>query len=788
MKTELYNKLVEISDIKTTKIKSVNLKVGVNAYNVIGNYTSDANAIPSEMELGSSGYVNAVKIDGVLPVHTNKSIGLLPIGSAIANDISNNMEMTFHSNVVVNIDNSSIDVQDTILKNSAVLSVPYDVMANALNINPLHIRKDVSVLSVVGNYDASTEFSGVKLEPIEFSSSQIPLLNLITEISNLDMNLGTNLYGYFSSLPKLIYVSNIAMPNITSGSSLFSSDVSLQYISNINMYNDTTINSVPLADMFLYCYNLVSINNDCKFPKSISWANSMFYMCNNLKYVNIPIHFENTTRIYNAFTNCSSLEDFSNFIFDYDNSKCFNTLSFSNCTNINLHTVHNVNWLNCTNPGLLLGCSNVTADDIEACMPNGVYVASHNTFSGTGINRIPNIPYTTNLKTASNLFKYCSNLDVVNLGTNFFNNFPAINNLMDMFYGCGNLTSLDLDFGNLRIKSIYGLARYCTNLNSLNVGGMYLSSIPELVGYSNNVRNVNILLNSSTWDCDLSRTFVNCFSLENINIDDYSGDFNIGGNLFNLYYTFANCSNLVNISHLDYILSNIGYFSNTFRDCTNLKINGQLDINVLDMDADYGDLFYDCPNVTANANVYIHYNNIRETQHINVFRYANVPHVNIVCNGTIRSKSTASYIGSFIVSCHNLKTLNSSFDINSSCGTSFSVCESCYNVTDINVDIAINSLYNVTMSEFLLSCYNLVNLNINLISNNFKVPSFKIAGCPNLSNESLDNILGFLVNINMINPSYKTLNNMGLNTYSNTIWETLPNYANFINAGYSVGY
>ena len=785
MKTELYNRLVEISSIKSTKIKSNNLKVGVNVYNVIGDYTSDANAYSSDIEVNTAGYVNAVKINGILPVHSNESIGLLPVGSAVANDISSNMEMSFVTNTVVNIDNSSINVQDTILKNSAVLSVPYGIMANALNLNPLHIRKDVSILGVVGNYDASTEFSGVKLEPIEYSESQIPLLDLITEISNLDMNLGTNLRGYFSSLPKLIYVSNILMPNITNGSNMFSGDYSLQYISNINMYNDTTISSVPLHNMFSYCSNLVSIDNDCKFPKEINGARLMFVNCINLKYINTPIYFINTNTINNAFCNCSNLEDFSNIIFDYDNSKCFNTLSFYGCTNINLYTVHNVNWLNCSGSHLLKGCTNVTTDDIEACMPNGVYI-SNMTFENTGINRIPNIPFVSSGYNSSNLFAQCDGLTTINLGTDFFNNFPNIINLTNLFSYCYNLSSVDLDFGNSSVKNVYGLVRNCYNLKYLNLSGNNLNSIPRVATNCNTLTNVNISLNSAGWDRNLFYSFSGCSNLVSVNISDYNDNF-VETGLYSLNFTFDGCRNLKNVSGLNNMLSNIKSFCNTFTYCSNLVLNGQLNINIYDMDYDYGCLFYSCPNVTVNANVYFYYNSVREVQNVYIFRLTNVQHINIVCNGSIASKSYASWIGPFVGSCYNLKTLNSSFDINSSSTASFSVCNYCFNVTDINVDIAFNSIYNISMSNFLNYCPNLVNLNINLTSNNFIASDFKVKNCPNLSNQSLDNILGFLVNINYTG-SNKTLNYMGFNTYNNTIWETLPNYANFIRAGYSVGY
>ena len=787
MKTELYNKLVEISSIKTAKIKPDNLKVGVNAYNVIGNFTENANATSSDIEINTSGYVNAVKIEGILPVHTNESIGLLPIGSATANDISNNMEMVFHTNTVVNIDNSSIGINDIILKNSAVLSVPYDVMAKALNINPLHIRKDVSVLGVVGNYDASTEFSGVKLEPIEFSTTQVPLLNLITEISNLDMTLGTNLYGYFSALPKLIYVSNISMPNILSGSYMFGKDTSLQYISNIDMYNDTTINSINLSSMFFGCTNLTSIENSCRFPKSIGSCYSMFNMCSNLRYINTFINLEKTNSFLGTFYNCMNLADFSNIGFNYNSD--FPVLNFSNCSNINLHTVHNVNWLNCTYRGLLENCTNVSSDDIETCMANGAYITSE-TFAGTGINRIPNVPYYSNESHVSGLFMFCNNLLDVTLDTDFFNNFPQVNNMVSMFSRCGNLKQLSLNIGNLELFDISNLVKSCYNLSSLNVGGAHIKSISDISSGCYNIVSANVLFDTANWDGNFGDIFNYCYSLENVVLDDYNGNWNIGNTLIDLGYAFNNCQALKSVSHLSDILGRINYFRNAFINCYNLSISSPFVVNVASMNTDYANLFTNCPLVTGDADVYITYNNVSAFQYINIFNNVGVRNVNIHFNGSISSRTTySSAVGPFVESCRNLVKLNSNFNVTSQKNFSVSLCQHCENLTDINFDLNINTLYGVSMSEFLNNCSNLTNLTINFNSvSELECTFFKIINCPSFSNQSLDNILGFLVNINMVNSSYKTLKNIGLNTYSNTIWETLPNYSNFIGAGYSVGY
>lgn len=84
-------------------------------------------------------------------------------------------------------------------------------------------------------------------------------------------------------------------------------------------------------------------------------------------------------------------------------------------------------------------------------------------------------------------------------------------------------------------------------------------------------------------------------------------------------------------------------------------------------------------------------------------------------------------------------------------------------------------------------CTNLVNVPV------YNIPSAISAGysflnCPNLSNESLNNIMGTLLSSNISDINYKNLKSVGLSQTQATTCQTLSNWDAFVAAGWSTGY
>ena len=786
--TELYNKINLMNTIKTENLTSENIRKGINIFNIDGSFTSDVSLVSNNMQYNTVAYANGSKVVGSLRVFNGDSINL-PINTVGANDINQiyNVKYIFGTRINTS-DTSYYMLYNVLLRNNTYFNIPYSNIVRDINLNSLDIKNGINILGVTGSYTASTEFSGVKMDPVTASSSAVPLSNSITEVSGLDALNAGNMANFFVGLPKLKSVSNISMPLVTSMSRMFYNCRNLMYLNSVNMYNEDVSSFPSCFQMFYNCSNLVSIDNDCKFPKEITNAVSMFYFCNSLKYVNTPIIF-NTNNLSSTFYGCHNLEDFSNFIFkDFSNMK----LTFGYCSNINLYTVHNVNWLNCFVSNIFTGCENITTDDIEACMPNGVYVYNA-TFSGTGINRLPNIPLVYN-RYLNSLYARCNNL--VSLDNVIDTSATSLNY---MFYYCNNLESVNLtfNFSNNYSRYMQYMFSLCNSLNTINLNVSDVSSANYSFMFSscNNLRSANLIFNTSGV-IDFSYTFNRCPLLESVSFSDISGGPVTLSNISSWDCTFYYCNNLVTLTQFSDICNSfVNEFKFTFVGCSNLVYNEplNLDINLVsgqNIDA-YG-TFSGCSNITSPINLNI---NMVGTYNFNVssmFRNSSISSLNLNINGNFLKSSSVPYINitDLVYSCISITDFSANINVNL-VPTTFNISPVSYspNIVNYYLNIVVSSQTNNMRFAF-LGASNMVNFYISASSLDSVVPKFNYLYFPNtntLSDESLDNILGFLVNINYTGSS-KTLNNMGLRQVNNLRWESLSNYNNFINAGYSVGY
>lgn len=101
-------------------------------------------------------------------------------------------------------------------------------------------------------------------------------------------------------------------------------------------------------------------------------------------------------------------------------------------------------------------------------------------------------------------------------------------------------------------------------------------------------------------------------------------------------------------------------------------------------------------------------------------------------------------------------------------------------------------LSKVTYCEnFANSCSKLKNVPVyNLKSmTNARSMRYMFTSCPNLTNESLNNIMATCISTNITTyPIFKTLNNLGLTSAQATKCQSLSNWAAFVAAGWSSGY
>ena len=232
-----------------------------------------------------------------------------------------------------------------------------------------------------------------------------------------------------------------------------------------------------------------------------------------------------------------------------------------------------------------------------------------------------------------------------------------ITNMSYMFYGCSNLTKIDLSsFDTENVINMSNIFYDCSNLIKMDLSSLKI----------NNIINMSFM-------------FYNCSNL--IKIGLY---FNTN-NIINMSYMFCNCSNLkeINLSSLDTI--NVNNMMSMFCNCSNL-----VNINLSS---------FDTKNVTNMNSIFFRCSNLEKID-LSSFNTKNVNSMNGIFSGC--SKLTSINLSSFDTK--NVNNMNSLFS-------------GCSKLT--NLDLSSFDTKNVTdMTDIIFGCSNLKEVKINNIKSN----------------------------------------------------------------------
>ena len=677
--SSLFNKINKINNIKMQKITTSNIKQGVNIFGVNGTFTEGATATSAVIANGFNAYVNGALINGSAAIYSSNSNSIPNVTirdnktdakiDAIYYTGYNSIDRTAHFNIFAT--------------NGAYISIPYNNLSRLLNIDPVNIKKGSSILDVEGQYDASTEFQGIKMDPVVASDNAQSLIASIREISGLDTSNGTNFSGYFSNLYGITSISNLEMSNIINAQNLCYQDSKLVSFEYVNMYTDNTNQAVNCYQMFSGCQNLISFKNT-KFPKYIGYPSNMFCNCSNLNEINNDmtlISYRNNTHIYaeRMFYNCSNLTSIKNIQFNTSiNNYLYSYEMFYNCSNLNVSTL---NFNNCrlrfTNrmfmnvPLNLAYLYNVLNTTTSFIMQDGTFrqtliediVRPENTV--TTLNAGSNISY---------LYANCNKLTNVNLNYSFYKS--SINY---WFSNCQNLTDLTIDMYNTYYMT--GLASNCQNLINLtllNYRANTSMGIDNLCYNCSNLTNVHFELPFSVIT-NAAQTFNNCQNLTNVDINLTNANF-----VYNAGNMFTNCYNLktVNITNInneteDSIFDmNFALYYSMFANCYILtSLNGSNSVNLVitpranSSNISVARMFANCYNMTGDFNLKIRSNMGSYPLGIEgVIDSTSFKNVNIQYETTGPLSSYAnigSYEGAIFKNCHHIENFIFNMHLNS---------------------------------------------------------------------------------------------------------------------------
>ena len=229
-------------------------------------------------------------------------------------------------------------------------------------------------------------------------------------------------------------------------------------------------------------------------------------------------------------------------------------------------------------------------------LPDPFYNTSNATnmvdmFNGcTNLTTIPNFD-TSKVISISYMFNNCSNLTTIpNFDTS------NVTNISYTFYNCYNLATVP-NFDTSNVISMDWIFYNCTNLTT--VPNFDTSNVTEMGYMFYNCSNLTTVPNFDTSNVTgMNYMFTRCSNLTTVPNFDTS-------NVTGVNYMFTRCSNLTTVPNFD--TSNVTGVNRMFYTCSNLTTVPIFDIsNVTDMSR----MFYNCSNIKGN--LYIESDNVTD--------------------------------------------------------------------------------------------------------------------------------------------------------------------------------
>lgn len=240
--SELKQILINISEEKNTKILPENLKAGVEAFGVQGNFTADATATSADIAKDKTAYVNGEKVTGVM--ETTESNYNCMFGATITAGSTSGTSSNIYKYI------KKIDEELTL--NTALGTYLF------YNCSSLEEAPKINAPNTT-NWNQS--FYGC---------------SAMIKATNIDTSAGTSFSGMFYGCKKLVEVA-VDTSNGTDFSSMFNGCKALIASPDLN-----TSKATSMAKMFNGCTSLTTVSVLDTSNITTSGMNGMFSSCTNL--------------------------------------------------------------------------------------------------------------------------------------------------------------------------------------------------------------------------------------------------------------------------------------------------------------------------------------------------------------------------------------------------------------------------------------------------------------------------------------------------------------------------
>ena len=195
-------------------------------------------------------------------------------------------------------------------------------------------------------------------------------------------------------------------------------------------------------------------------------------------------------------------------------------------------------------------------------------------YNCTSLETISGLEYlnTANITDMSSMFYGCSNLTSLNL-TKF--DTKNVSSMYFMFYGCSNLTSLNLtNFNTKNVKDMNGMFGDCTHLTSLDITNFNTAKVTNMgnmfLGCSN-LTSLDLTNFNTAKVTDMHGMFKGCSALTSLDLTNFNtAEVRDMNRMFNMLDESSTALTTIYVSD-NFVTTNVRDGENMFKNCTKLK-------------------------------------------------------------------------------------------------------------------------------------------------------------------------------------------------------------------------
>ena len=381
----------------------------------------------------------------------------------------------------------------------------------------------------------------------------------------------TTCYAWFQSfynLTQIEGIENLNTENVTNMSNMFGSCYNL---AELDVTHFNTANVMDMHSMFFSCSGLTSLDVT-NFNTANVWdMGSMFYGCHNLKEIYVSDKFVTDVGIncYQMFAYCESLSGDIDWTLDKPDDQTYAKLDGGYFRD---KAYANRPWVKFADGTLTFRCGyKKTLGENEYELNSGTHLPAWYGKSGNITKAVFDASFANARPTSCYLWFYdFGNLKQIEGIENL--NTTNVTEMASMFYGCSQLTSLDVThFNTENVVHMENMFTNCSSLASLdvthfntenvaNMGSMFYgcSSLTSLDVTNFNTANVS----------GMNHMFSGCSSLTSLDVTNFNT-----ANVLAMNDMFSGCSALTTIYASDkFVMAKVDDESvDMFKDCTNLK-------------------------------------------------------------------------------------------------------------------------------------------------------------------------------------------------------------------------